>query len=206
MKRKLNITEKKVRAFLILGSIFTIIAAVVAVITQFVVSDDSSALFGHTNMNLHLGLNNITGNIENDQFKNLRFTANSAYDMTIDPSGNQTLYVKKGFVPFSDTDKGDPITSAIHVNVCSDSTIYIGVQAEAHYLFTIEVTASSNTDCGFLIPPSFLMALAVGGIFLFVGILFFILACIYKSKYRATKAGYMHMTDNIEESNTVFTL
>lgn len=53
MKRKLSITEKKVRAFLILGSIFTLLAAVVAVITQFVVSNDSQDLFGHINLELN---------------------------------------------------------------------------------------------------------------------------------------------------------
>jgi len=209
MKRKLSITEKKVRAFLILGSIFTVLAAVVAVITQFVVSNDSTDLFGYTNLALQPGLNNITGRLKPREFRALRFEAKSTYDMKIDPSGEQDLYIKQGFVPFSDTDHGQRIDNITHLELCGDQTVYFGIESEGKnstYHFTVLLSPTTDAGCGFLIPPSFMMALAVGGIFLFVGILFFLLACIYKNRYRTTKAGYMHMTDNIEESGTVFTL
>jgi len=143
------------------------------------------------------GENNVTGKIDPGLFRVYRYAVRSTLHFKIDPL-DENVRIKEGYVSFTDTDRGLDVKNVTEILLCNGEFLYVGIEGRnTSYDFEIWITkiSSESKQCGFFIPPSMILSLGVGGIFLFVGIVFFVFACFYKRKYR-TARGYLHMSDN----------
>jgi len=182
---------------------------IVTVLTQFLISKHSNSLFGDVNLNLDKGLNNITGTVHGKLLV-YRYDSTASVQLKITPNpkaiSGEMIFMKKGMLSITDNDHGLQISNETVVFLCPRSTMYIGVEGNSTYFFTIVLTYVQTEDqCNYLISPSFALAAGIGGIFLFVGILFFLLACLYKRRFRASQ-GYINMTENPSDAASPFSL